>query len=72
MREQQAGEDEYTGEPADDHVYFHTLIPSRHQRKSYKPIADGTQNSLIAFAVLPDEPRNRRSKIHRRPPPSAK
>ena len=26
MREQQAGEDEYAGEPSDDHVHFHIVI----------------------------------------------
>lgn len=40
MREQQAGQDERAGKPADDEVHFHTSIPSRQRRKSYKPIAD--------------------------------
>jgi hypothetical protein len=39
MREQQTGEDKRAGQPANNHVHFHTLIPSRQQRKSYKPIA---------------------------------
>jgi hypothetical protein len=39
IRQQQADEDEGAGEPVDGHVHFHTHIPSRQLRKSYKPIA---------------------------------
>src|SRR5665647_1848787 len=37
MREQQAGQNEYAGEPADEQVHFHTPIPGRERWKSYKP-----------------------------------
>jgi hypothetical protein len=40
MGEQQADEDECSGEPADNHVHFHTLILGRQRRKSYNSIAD--------------------------------
>lgn len=40
MREQQAGEDECAGEPANEHVHFHIPIPSRQPGKSYNSTAD--------------------------------
>ena len=55
MREQQAGQNERAGEPADDDVHFHTPIPSRQRRKSYKPIAGIIRSSSPAATLPPDE-----------------
>ena len=38
MREQQAGQDERSGEAADNHLHFHTPIPSRELQKSYRQL----------------------------------
>ena len=35
MREEETDKHECSGEPADNHMHFHTLIPSRQWRKSY-------------------------------------
>ena len=57
MREQQAGQNEHAGEPADDEMHFHTPIPSRQRRNSYKPIAGIIRSSSPAATLPPDEKR---------------